>query len=470
MKFRRPTLGLNGVLIVCRMIIVVGVYIPSLTPSLASPISTFADSPVLSPDPTTSTDLTSWHPNLLASSTSPDFEFANSIPSLANPTDYSTGTNIPLANSISSATTTNAPLANPSDSVATPKDLSVNPTQSNCGEISSVYREAPATSLFSDDISFSSGSELYSCSGVFRLTYQNEGNVVLYYTPSNQAIWQESTTNGAYQFYHHDDLDATAKAPARLVLQNDGNLIVKLQTDSGTETETVVWSSATQGTDCTIAFVTDKEKETLVQNFETANSLAASVMKDDVCSLFNIISVRIDSSIQDINPGSTQKSEDKNKDKSEDKYSAALPGRTVMNRYKWRWPIDEGKYGVSYLDFGEARMTKTWYYDGKIVSNAGGGDPERASIEGEASLYAGLAGIIFYAESLGSEKELWSSFHGFGRGAHYSYRRPLWRWETPLSKIKLLSDPAYQHGLSIKGFANGRVECNGGECENMPTP
>lgn len=449
MQFKKPASWLIGVLAVIRMTIVAGLYTPSMAPSLMNPISTFADptvSPPVSPDPKVSSDLTSASADLMASSAGSNVDPINSLSSFADPGASSADQKVTLAN--------------PIDSVTTPNALSTDAIQNNCGETKSVYEKAPATDSFSDDISFSPGSELYSCSGVFRLTYQNDGNIVLYHTPSSHAIWQESATNGVYQFYHHNDPDRTAKAPARLMLQNDGNLIVKLDTESGSET--VVWSSETQGTDCTKAFVTDKAKETLALNMETVNTLAASVARDDICSLFNIRVYQTIASIQDINVDSTQNRVAKR----------SIPrGRSVVNTYKFGWTIDKDKFAEPIIPIGEARMAKTFYFDGTRVSNGAEGEPERANLEGEPSPLAQISGLVFFGESLGSEKELWSTFNGEGRGAHYSSRRAMWRWETPNGMlIPLQSDPVWQHEFSIKGFANGSVLCDGGDCEDVPVP
>lgn len=329
------------------------------------------------------------------------------------------------------------------------------PAYSACGTIDSVYHDNAAVNLFYEDIVFSRGDQLLSCNEKFRLEYLSD-NIVLIHTASSQAIWEGPTpTDIDYNFYYYQYPDSTTQYPAKLVVQDDGNLVVSRTDPSGTDT--VEFTSNTQGTDCTDTFVPDTLRDDLADNVEPSSSDAASLIRDDACALFAVEVEDNGSTITDISapvagPG-------------------ALQGRTVVHEYKFILNAPESNIGFHQFLIGSARLQKTWYYDGTVVSNAAGGDPDKATLDGDASGPAQVLGYSWAGATPGSEVDAFSPYNGNGKGAHYSSRRALMKWEVPVGGSLIAFKPQWQHELLIKGFADGKVQCEGGTtCKNVPNP
>jgi hypothetical protein len=102
---------------------------------------------------------------------------------------------------------------------------------------------------------FTRDSPVSSCDGRFLLVFQSDGNLVLYPSGSDRALWSSNTGNKnatSAQFQNDGNLvvysgttplwnSMTGGNPgAVLVLQNDGNLVISLQ-------QRVLWSSGTGG-------------------------------------------------------------------------------------------------------------------------------------------------------------------------------------------------------------------------------
>lgn len=323
-----------------------------------------------------------------------------------------------------------------------------------CGSLDSVYHEYLAVNKFNDDILLNPGDQLYSCSGIFRLTYESN-NVVLYHTPSGQNIWSEPADGGEFSFYNYEYLDVNTRYPARLVVQDNGNL--EVLRDTGDGSETIEWTSDTQGTDCTQAFVTESTRIELAARVESSDADAANVVRDNVCSLFKVVAYESGGFSQDI--------------AAETAGPAVLRGRTVINEYKY---VLTGFYGGYYLEefpIGSARLQKTWYYDGSRVSNSAGRDPDKATLEGDASIPAQVLGYSWVGPTSGSEVDAFSLYNGNGQGAHYSARTAQIKWEVPVAGTLVSFKPMWQQKLYIKGFSDGKVECRGGtNCLNAENP
>lgn len=56
-----------------------------------------------------------------------------------------------------------------------------------CGSLDSVYHDYLAVNKFNDDILLNPGDQLYSCNGIFCLTYESN-DIILYHTPSGQNV------------------------------------------------------------------------------------------------------------------------------------------------------------------------------------------------------------------------------------------------------------------------------------------
>lgn len=101
-------------------------------------------------------------------------------------------------------------------------------------------------------------------------------------------------------------------------MQDNGNVEVLRDTRDGSET--VEWTSDTQGTDCTQAFVPDSTRIELAARVESSDADAANVVRDNVCSLFKVEAYESGEFSQDIAANTAG--------------PAVLRGRTVINEYK----------------------------------------------------------------------------------------------------------------------------------------
>lgn len=331
----------------------------------------------------------------------------------------------------------------------------VNPAYCACGTLESVYHDNAAVNLFYEDIIFSRGDQLLSCNEKFRLEYLSD-NVVLIHAASGQVIWEGTTpTEIDYTFYYYGYLDATTRYPAQLVVQDDGNVVVSRASENGIDT--IEWTSNTQGTDCSDTFVPDTVREDIAANVENSSPEAASIVRANACALFDV-------DVEDNGAIAEEIAADI-------AGPAVLKGRTVVHEYKFVLNAAEGNIGFEKFLIGSARLQKTWYYDGKRVSNAAGGDPDKATLDGDATTGAQILGYSWGGATAGSEIDAYSIYEGNGKGAHYSSRRALMKWEVPIAGTLVAYKPMWQHELLIKGFGDGRVECEGGTaCKNVPNP
>ena len=303
-----------------------------------------------------------------------------------------------------------------------------------------------------NSVVFDPGLDIYSCDSAFRLS--NDGNnVVLYYTKTGDSIWQTPTDNGAeFNFYTSNN---PVLSGARLVVQDDGNVVIKR--DDGSGAETVEWSSGTQGTDCGNVFVTDTTKEDLAVNVENSDVDLASAIRNSACFLFSVTAAAGDTTIEEIG--------------AEVAGPGALKGRTVITEFKFNVLVSYTPVDIRETPIGSARLKKTWYYDGSKVSNSAGGDPAKASLEGDATTIAQILGFSWGGSSPGSDQDDYSPYKGNGKGAHYSSRVAFLKWEVPIAGSLVAFKPTWQQELFLKGFADSRVECRGGQtCLNVKNP
>ena len=329
-----------------------------------------------------------------------------------------------------------------------------------CGELDSVYHDHTAVNLWNDDILFNPGDELTSCNGNFHLTYQDNSNVVLYHIPSGQTVWQQATGGGQYTFYNYGYLDANTHFTAHLQVGDDGNLVVTRDADTGPMVE---WTSDTQGTDCITAFITDAERERLATSVETGGanepdidgSKVASGIRSNVCSLFGVAAEEFATTIEEI--------------AADVAGPAVLKGRTVVNEYKFYITFVQPDLPYK-VPVGSARLQKTWYFDQHRVSNSGGSAPDKASLNGEAGEYAQLFGLHWGGVTGDSYSDGYAPWNGNGEGAHYSEDTASLKWEVPFASF-IAYKPEWPQQLYIKGFADGHVECRGGNtCKGVGGP
>lgn len=249
-----------------------------------------------------------------------------------------------------------------------------------------------------------------------------------------------------------------AAPTARLNVQDDGNIIIS---DGGASS---LWTSNTKGTDCNQRFFTDAEKEALASKAESVGgSNLASVIREDPCALLKV----------EVDPYGGQSQEvtlDLN-DPINLTARAAKKGRTVVNEYEFVLKLNPSSPQGWVIPIGTARLTKTWFFDGRTVSNAWGAAPDKASVDGETNDIAMAIGYHFGYIGRGSELDVFSDYHNQGRGAHTSTRRVLVNFESQFLRSIYQYYWTMRQELYVKSFADGKVKCRGGtHCEEVQGP
>lgn len=244
----------------------------------------------------------------------------------------------------------------------------------------------------------------------------------------------------------------------RLNVQDDGNIIIS---DGGASN---LWTSNTKGTDCTQRFFADVEKEALASKAESVGgSNLASLIREDPCALLKV-------SVEPYGGQSQEISVDF-KDPINLTARAAKKGRTVVNEYAFELRLNPTSPDGWVVPIGEARLTKTWFFDGRTVSNAWGAAPDKASVDGETNDVALAVGYRFGYIGRGSELDVFSNYHNQGRGAHTSVRRVLVNFESQLLRSLYQYVWTMRQELYIKSFADGKVMCRGGtHCREVNGP
>lgn len=235
----------------------------------------------------------------------------------------------------------------------------------------------------------------------------------------------------------------------RLNVQDDGNIIIS---DGGASN---LWTSNTKGTDCTQRFFADVEKEALASKAESVGgSNLASLIREDPCALLKV-------SVEPYG-GQSQEISIDFKDPINLTARAAKKGRTVVNEYAFELRLNPTSPDGWVVPIGKARLTKTWFFDGRTVSNAWGAAPDKASVDGETNDVALAVGYRFGYIGRGSELDVFSNYHNQGRGAHTSVRRVLVNFESQLLRSLYQYVWTMRQELYVKSFADGKVMCRGG--------
>lgn len=235
----------------------------------------------------------------------------------------------------------------------------------------------------------------------------------------------------------------------RLNVQDDGNINIS---DGGASN---LWTSNTKGTDCTQRFFTDVEKEALASKAESVGgSNLASLIHEDPCALLKV----------EVKPygGESQEISVDFKDPINLSARAAKKGRTVINEYIFQLRLNPSNHKGWIIPIGSARLKKTWFFDGRTVSNAWGAAPDKASVDGETNDAALAVGYHFGYIGRGSEVDVFSDYHNHGRGAHTSVRRVLVNFESQFLRSIYQYFWTMRQELYIKSFADGKVMCRGG--------
>ena len=326
-----------------------------------------------------------------------------------------------------------------------------------------------------------SGSNTFSAGGVLDSPSQSSlfAASASASTPDNSVFNPDSSflnpPAGSY-FQKRSDLRkkyySGALSTSRLLVQDNGNLV--LSPDGGL---TVQWASNTQGTDCTQAFFTDTVKETLASRAEKADSQAASLIREAPCGLLNVEVEQSDPQefedpeylppsqelIASLDPTASQ-------DPSALNRRVELKRRSIINEYKFALGFTP-KTGTTKLLVGSARLKKTWFYDGKVVSNAAGADPDRASIDGDNALWAGFVGFQWQFAAGDSNYDGFFPYKHEGKGSTISSRRAKLLFENVLGQPVIAFRVLWQETLWVQGFADGKRTCRGGtHCGFAPGP
>lgn len=236
---------------------------------------------------------------------------------------------------------------------------------------------------------------------------------------------------------------------AQLNVQDDGNIIIS---DGGASN---LWTSNTKGTDCNQRFFADVEKEALASKAESVGgSKLGSLIREDPCVLLKV----------EVNPygGQSQEVTVDFKDPINLTARAAKKGRTVVNEYEFVLRLNPSSPKGWIVPIGKARLKKTWFFDGRTVSNAWGAAPDKASVDGETNDIAMAIGYHFGYIGRGSELDVFSDYHNQGRGAHTSIRRVLVNFESQFLRSIYQYFWTMRQELYIKSFADGKVKCRGG--------
>lgn len=244
----------------------------------------------------------------------------------------------------------------------------------------------------------------------------------------------------------------------RLNVQDDGNIIIS---DGGASN---LWTSNTKGTDCTQRFFADVEKEALASKAESVGGTdLASLIREDPCALLKV----------EVEPygGESQEISVDFKDPINLTARAAKRGRTVVNEYNFELRLNPSNSKGWIIPIGRARLKKTWFFDGRTVSNAWGAAPDKASVDGETNDAALAVGYHFGYIGRGSEVDVFSDYHNHGRGAHTSVRRVLVNFESQFLRSIYQYFWTMRQELYIKSFADGKVMCRGGtHCTEVRGP
>lgn len=235
----------------------------------------------------------------------------------------------------------------------------------------------------------------------------------------------------------------------RLNVQDDGNIIIS---DGGASD---LWTSNTKGTDCNQRFFADVEKEALASKAESVGgSKLGSLIREDPCALLKV----------EVTPygGQSQEVAVDFKDPINLTARAAKKGRTVVNEYEFVLRLNPSSPNGWIVPIGTARLKKTWFFDGRTVSNAWGAAPDKASVDGETNDVAMAIGYHFGYIGRGSELDVFSDYHNQGRGAHTSIRRVLVNFESQFLRSIYQYFWTMRQELYIKSFADGKVKCRGG--------
>lgn len=263
----------------------------------------------------------------------------------------------------------------------------------------------------------------------------------------SQNILPEPRTTKRRQI--EERYNSFTSSTTRLNVQDDGNIIIS---DGGASN---LWTSNTKGTDCTQRFFADVEKEALASKAESVGgSNLASLIREDPCALLKI----------EVKPygGESQEISVDFKDPINLTARAVKKGRTVVNEYEFELKLNPSTSKGWIIPIGKARLTKTWFFDGRTVSNAWGQDPDKASVDGETNDAALAVGFHFGYIGRGSEVEVFSDYHNQGRGAHTSVRRVLVNFESQFLRSIYQYFWTMRQELYIKSFADGKVMCRGG--------
>lgn len=280
---------------------------------------------------------------------------------------------------------------------------------------------------------------------------QLDANSAFLSSPSDSSITTRRRMRKRYNSF--------SASPVRLNVQDDGNLVMS---DGGMS---ALWTSDTKGTDCSQVFFPDVETEALASKAESkqGGSDLASLIRQDPCALLNVAAENVG--------GESQQLAADPQDPINLVSRAAKKGRTVINEYNFVLKTNPSNPKGWIIPIGSARLKKTWYFDGKTVSNAWGNAPDKASVDGETYDMALAVGFSYGFIGRGSELDVFSDYHENGRGAHTSVRRVMLNFETQFFRSLYAFKYTMRQELYIKAFADGKVDCQGqSHCREVRGP
>lgn len=283
-----------------------------------------------------------------------------------------------------------------------------------------------------------------------------------------------------------------------LRLEDSGNMGVYQGVIGGTDGQ-LAWKTDTDGSDCDKAFIERRVMDAALQKIrDEGHSQEADFAQTDPCLMVNL--VWDDDAGYSENPDSIQNIQNNLMIRAKTKKK--LWGRTVVNQFKLvpgprklpYWANQEfpssstakfltdftappsviafDKAAAAKKVMGTARLSKTWFWDGKAVQGGDGKDPPRAVLTGEVVDWTQWIGLSWQGISGGSDLEKYdpdllpdhSVVGGAegGRFAHSSLRTATFNWKLVALNAIYTNEQWWRHELYIRGFANGKLECRGG--------
>ena len=265
----------------------------------------------------------------------------------------------------------------------------------------------------------------------------------------------------------------------QLKITPDGNLdLTGFGNDhKGGSDNNIKWSSDTKGVDCGSFFIPDKGRQAVIAkvNQHEQGTDMSTLLQNSPCSIEKVYVTQAGERMEELPAEREGGGTAGSGSGSGVQPRFVLPGRTIENSFKFYLTNNPTDPHRILVPIGEARLTKTYYYNGENVSSTvPGSNPDRAKLTGEATDLAQIVGYLFGYQNPGSDVEEFVNWHNSPMGASLSSRVSRMNFEMlpflPFPSLFIIKW-AWHHELWIKGFGDGHVECRGGHhCIGLKGP